>query len=605
MRVSLRPAVASLHSQIRRSTSRQNVFRSIGVGLILGCVGWLHPAAVSPGRSAERIYVSYNLLERSIPVASLEAYARTGTIDDNLAVYAQFAGEEALKQLRTGLLAKAEIEPVAISQFLYSPQGEALLQRLGQVIQSESRDPGFKAIRAALILAAADPEGLTPLNVLRKFPTRGIRIDVRRSLEIAAALQTAVNQTNQATVLVNQLAVLEAGTEVPIAFEQLPDLRRPGPFTWQKQTFTLIDLNRSAIINPIRGYIRSPLADLRGRLFPVDLYLPEIRSRTAPAPVVVISHGLGGDRNTFTYLAQQLASYGFAVLVPEHPGSNAKQLEALINGTASEVAEPTEFVNRPLDITYLLNEMERRVTSDSNLQGRLNLQQVGVVGQSFGGYTALALGGAPINPQQLQAECRDLANTLNISLLLQCRATLLGTVPANLSDPRIKAVLAINPINSAVFGPASLSQITVPIMIVSGSADTAAPALPEQIQPFTWLTTPNKYLVLMERGTHFSTFAGGPGGAIPIPEEVVGPNPEIARRYLNALSVAFFQTYIANQPNYRVYLTAAYTEAISEAAISLSLIRSLTADQLQQAINGTPTSSSPPVSTSEPVPQTQ
>jgi len=41
----------------------------------------------------------------------------------------------------------------------------------------------------------------------------------------------------------------------------------------------------------------------------------------------------------------------------------------------------TEFINRPLDVKYLLDELERRDKSDPF---QLNLQQVGVIGQSLG-----------------------------------------------------------------------------------------------------------------------------------------------------------------------------------------------------------------------------
>jgi predicted dienelactone hydrolase len=562
-----------------------------------------------PVQAADRIYVSYNLLERSIPVSSLETYARDGTIDADLAVYAQFAGAEALQQLRRGLTARVELDVVAISQFLYSPQGESLLERVGQVIQPESREPGQKAIRAALILAAADPEGLTPLNVLRKFPTRGIRIDVRRSLEIAEALQTAVSLTNQATQLIVQAAASEVATEPTIAFEQLPDLRRQGGFNWQTRTFeNVIDLDRPAFRVRDRGLITSRFGVLPGRQFPVDLYLPDRRSANSPsAPVIVISHGLGSDRKTFAYLARHLASHGFAVLVPEHPGSNSKQLEALIAGTASEIAEPEEFVDRPLDITYLLDYMEQRVKVDSSLRGRLNLTQVGVIGQSFGGYTALALAGAAINPLQLRSGCLNLANQLNISLVLQCRALQLTSPTLNLTDRRVKAVMALNPFGSAVFGQDSIGQIQIPLMLLSSSADTISPALPEQIQPFTWAATANKHLALVDGGTHFSVIAGSDGGGVTLPAGVIGPNPAIARRYVNALSVAFFQTHLANQPFYRQYLSASYAQAISETSLKLSLVRSLTSEQVTQALKQDfpvlPTV--PPPGSTAPAPATQ
>ncbi len=526
-----------------------------------------------PAVSAERLYVSYGALERSISVAALEAFVRKGELDSDLFVYSQYADAKRLADLRQALVVRADLTPIAVSQFLYTPQGEILLRRLGQVIQPESRDTGFYAIRAALILASSDPEGLTPLNVFRKFPTRGLRIDLQRSLQIAGELEQAVSRTNQATATINQLAQLEALASPIATTTPLPDLASRGAFSWQKETIRLVDRTRSFVT-----------ALGRDRVFPVDVYLPQIRTeRQAPKiPVVIISHGLGSDRTTFRYLAEHLASHGFAVAVPEHPGSNAAQLQALVAGTVGEAAAPSEFVDRPLDIKYLLDDLTRRAKSDPRY-GRLNLEQVGVLGQSFGGYTVLALAGAPINFEQLQKDCgtQALDNTLNLSVLLQCRANALPPLNYGLQDSRVKAIFAINPIDSAVLGEAGLSQISIPTMIVSGNADTIAPALQEQVQPFTWLQSPDRYLALIDRGTHFSTLEETTtNDSIPLPPEVVGPAPEVARRYMNALSLAFFETYIANQPNYRPYLSASYAQFISQDPLRLSLVRSLNADQL-------------------------
>nr|WP_272819040.1 hypothetical protein [Scytonema hofmannii] len=301
-----------------------------------------------------------------------------------------------------------------------------------------------------------------------------------------------------------------------------------------------------------------------------------------PSPIIVISHGLGSDRTSFAYLARHLASYGFVVAVPEHPGSNAQQLQALLAGTVDRVTSPREFVDRPLDVKYLLDELTRLSKENPAFAGRLNLQQIGVVRQSFGGYTALALAGAPINFQQLQKNCPALEDTLNISQLLQCLALRLPSSQYNLFDPRVKAVIAINPIDSSIMGRDSLSQIKMPVMIISSSADTIAPALLEQIQPFTWLTTPNKYLVLINGGTHFSAIAESPNAAIPVPTEVAGSSPSLARSYVQALSVPFFRTYVVEQPSFRPYLSADYVNAISQKPLPLSLVTSLTSSQLGQ-----------------------
>ncbi|MBF2028844.1 MAG: alpha/beta hydrolase [Oscillatoriales cyanobacterium C42_A2020_001] len=582
-----KPISANPPNHSNHSTSNCFTFCPIWVSVLLSCLSWAVPLAIArPTHAAERIYVTYNILERSISVASLEAYAKQGIIDDDLAAYARYANPSVLKELRTALLSKSDLKLVTVAQFLYSPQGEAALKRLGQIIQPESRQPGYKAIRSALILSAADPDGLTLLNFLKKFPARGIRIDVERSLQVVQEAEQLINQTRKATQTIIDLAQTEASLVSPLA-PNLADLRQRGPFSFQKQSITLTDPNRQTVsIAPTQP--ASAAAIVQGRTYPVDIYLPEpSRAKLpSPIPVVLISHGLGSDRSSFAYLAEHLASYGFAVLVPEHPGSDRRQMEALLQGIASEVAEPTEFANRPLDITYLLNYFERQASTNVAYQN-LNLKQVGVIGQSFGGYTALALAGAPISFEQLQKDCPGVENTFNISLLLQCRAQELAqaTQPrTDFRDPRVQAVIAMNPIDSAVMGQTNLGLITVPTMIVTGSADTVAPSLFEQVRPFTWLSSSDKYLVQMDPGTHFSVIGGsdvpGGGGALEIPPEVVGPNPAIAQRYVNALALAFFQTHIANQPTYRSYLNAAYAQSISDPTLRLVLVRTLTPDQL-------------------------
>lgn len=554
--------------------------------VLLGAIGfWLLPNAVMTNSTlaAQRIYLSYGAIERTISVASLETYAREGKLDDDLATYAEYVSPQRLAQLRRVLLERIELSPVAVSQFLYTPIGETLLERLGEVVQTEARQPGFYALRSALILAAADPQGLTLLNVLDKFPTGSMRINLGRSLQIADLLESLINQTRLAIAVVSRQSTATAMKAPLVDLSQISDLRGRGIFSWNKQTLKLYDSSRV-------------------RTFLADVYIPQPEqgeqrkqgrlgeNRTItnyqlpPFPVIVISHGLGSDRTSFVYLAQQLASYGFAVAVPEHPGSNAEQLRSLFSGRANEVAEPNEFINRPLDVKYLLDQLQRLDTSNPSF--RLNLQQVGIVGQSLGGYTALALAGARLNFNQLQTECENRNDIWNVSLLLQCRATGLPSTKYNLQDRRVKAVIAINPIVSSIFGQTGLGQIRVPVMIVSSGSDTVAPALPEQIVPFSWLTTPKKYFVLIERATHFSAIGETEPSqeAIAVPEAAIGPTPAIARRYISALSVAFLQTYIAKNTQYSFYLSSSYAQAISQAPLNLSLVQSLPINELTQSV---------------------
>ncbi len=155
-----------------------------------------------------------------------------------------------------------------------------------------------------------------------------------------------------------------------------------------------------------------------------------------------------------------------------------------------------------------------------------------------------------------------------------------------MQDRRIKAAIAINPITSSIFGRDGLSKIQIPVTIVSSSADQVAPALAEQILPFTWLSTNNKYLLLLAGGTHFSAVDKSDPDTepIPIPESVIGPEPALARLYLRAWSVAFFETYVTTSQQYRPHLSADYAKAISQPPLALSLVQSLPANQLVQLV---------------------
>lgn len=70
---------------------------------------------------------------------------------------------------------------------------------------------------------------------------------------------------------------------------------------------------------------------------------------------------------------------------------------------------------------------------------------------------------------------------------MQCRAKDLNP-QRQLADSRIKGAIAISPIVSGIMGEESLSDISIPTAIISGSEDIIAPVVQEQVYPFTWLS---------------------------------------------------------------------------------------------------------------------
>lgn len=532
-------------------------------GLLVGSALWLSVnVSLKPARSAERIFASFLSFEQSVSVESLETFAETGRITGDFIPYARYISPEQRPFLQNALQQKLDISPVAISQFLYSDIGELMVRRVAQVIRPKSNQGGFYALRSAIIVAAADPKGLTVLSFLKHYPIQGLKIDLDEGLAVFSQIRGLIRQTN------TLIQVLEkrppASPTVSLARDALT---QPGKYSWQKTARTLSD--QSAMRQSLTG---------QSRQFPVNIYLPQIAT---PKPIVVISHGLNSNRDSYAYLAEHLASHGFVVVMPEHIGSNTNQLQALMVGQAKEVTKPTEFLDRPLDVRFILDELERLSTSDPLLQDQLNLGQVGVIGQSFGGYTALTLAGATINFGQLQQDCGSrLKDTINISLILQCQALKLPQQRYELADPRIKGAIAINPVTSSVLGE-TLSQIQTPVMFVSGSADKVSPALLEQATPFTWLTAADKYFVLMQGGTHFSTIdADQPNDSPPDFQGLAGPSPAAAKAYLSALSVAFMKRHIAEDRTYQSYLSPEFVATLRNGKLQLNLSRTLSTNEI-------------------------
>ncbi len=506
-----------------------------------------------PTVAAERILLRYGPLEFSLRVSSLADYATHGRIAPDLRDFTRQLNDAQVDNLRTILRTRVDLEPLALSQFLYSPQGEVILRQLGELIQTQKGESGFYALRAALILAAADAdEGLTALNVLEKFPLAGLRVNSALALAALNEVSRTVQETNQVIGAIQAAAAQEAAAA---AEPFTRDLRQPGDVLFDRTALILNDVERA-------------------RVFPVDFYRPQpgnyptgtLRDRL---PLVVISHGLGGDRQTYAYLAEHLASHGIAVAVPEHPGSSASQLQDLASGLTRDVTPPQELIDRPLDIRFILDELAQRYGD------RLASDRVAVIGQSFGAYTALVLAGAQLDFEHLEAACEASRQPFNLSLLLQCAAQSLPGQEYDLGEPRVAAVLAINPLGSVLFGPRQLTPVAAPtVAIVAGSADTVTPALAEQIRPFATLASEYAYLILMQGGTHFSTL-GVSDQDVPLPAAVVGPEPVIARDYIKALSLALVEAELLGRQASRAYLTAAYAQALSQDTMPLTLTRSL------------------------------
>ena len=478
--------------------------------------------------------------------------------------------EKTLERFRKALQKQFDVSPTTVFRVANMPMGEQFLRQLGEVIYTHPGRNGFYAIRSALILAAADSEGLTAVNVMRHFPTSEMQLNSQLIFSLIREVGNFFSYNETTIKAIAEQAASEVVSPQQLTPSQMKDLRQRGSYAVALKTM-------SFKIEQVRQTQVGFSADYSLK---ADIYRPQ--NLTQSAPLVVLSHGFTSDRAHFSYLAEHLASHGYVVVVPEHIGSNSKFTEAFLQGQLSFAVSPIEFFNRPLDITFLLNKMENH----PELKRYINWKQVGVLGHSFGGNTALVISGAPLNLNRITQKCQENKPTLNVSELLQCRASFLPPGNYNLQDPRIKAVVATNPVTSSILGPESMGQIAIPTMILGGSEDFVTPFIEEQAHPFLWLKTENKYLAVMDGGSHNSTSSAE--GVNNLPDFLQGVRPDLAREYFKAMTLAFFEVHLRERSDYQPYLSDTYVQTISNEELPLHLVKSLTPEQLELAYGKTP-----------------
>ena len=545
---------------VKLSSFLRGIVPKLSLGILSGIL------TILPSVAAENIHITYGAIKLSIRVESLIKYADTGEINKNLGFYLGFIDEPEQQGFREALNEKAEIDPVLLSRLLNTAIGEDILRRLGTVINIPWGIDGQFAIRGALVQSAFEPEGLSLLGFFQKFPT-DMQISADRGFLIAEQVDRTIQATETTIEEIQELSAQEAQSEEPVNFAQLPDLGKPGEYSFVEETITLSDPQRN-------------------RKFRVVLYKPQ-RFKPGKTPVVVISHGLASKPEDFDDYGKHLASYGYFVALPQHPGSDQQQTQDLIDGFSRKVFELNEFIDRPADISYVLDYLEQQ---NRTVYGeRLNLREVGVVGHSFGGYGALAVAGATIDFDHLERECDLTIPRLNTSLLLQCRALDLPRKEYNFRDERVVAVFLVNPVNSSIFGSQGLSQISLPVLMAAGTYDPATPAIYEQFRSFPRLSSQNKYLALVEGQAHvnFSNLDPGIQETVESITNLTLPERLILDEYAGSFLVTFFGSYVEKDQSYQPLINsiASFSQYLSEGQeFKIYLVTEKSADAIEQTV---------------------
>jgi predicted dienelactone hydrolase len=107
-------------------------------------------------------------------------------------------------------------------------------------------------------------------------------------------------------------------------------------------------------------------------------------------PLIMYSHHSGGHRRAAAFLCTHLSSHGYVVAALDHSEVIAEELKGKSGETAEQRAARVDgwITSRVPDVRFLLDHLQNDAAWDS--ETKLDPEQIGIVGHSFGGWTALA-----------------------------------------------------------------------------------------------------------------------------------------------------------------------------------------------------------------------
>lgn len=314
---------------------------------------------------------------------------------------------------------------------------------------------------------------------------------------------------------------------------ELPDPGQPGPFAVgvTHRTFTRPSSTngQARVLDTVIWYPAAAAGTPDVRLGGTAAAPPD--RAHGPYPVVLFSHGSGGQPWQSTFFTAHLASQGFVVVAPPHPGNTTSDcLEGCLGGGMSNrLALVDSALNRPPDIIAAFDGAAGlSAGGDPILGGLLDPARAGVTGHSFGALTSIFGGGR---------------------------------------DDRFRAVVPMaSPALPAVIDEAK--HLRVPTLLMAGGEDGLAPLSGVQ-SIFDALPADGaeRWLLTFPRGGHFAY-----ANLCPPVAAGCGPNglPQSkAHTLINRWATAFLLTYVASDARYAPLLDPAAAQGDPDVQVAV------------------------------------
>jgi predicted dienelactone hydrolase len=182
-------------------------------------------------------------------------------------------------------------------------------------------------------------------------------------------------------------------------------------------------------------------------------------------PLVMFSHGAGGNGSIYAWFGEYLASHGYVVAMAYHFRANTYESSALY--------VRNRIWQRPRDISLDITNLLR----DRAWGPHIDPSRIGVAGHSQGGFTSLWIGGANVNPDLFLEYQRGWKNNQIVPAYIREQMKIDAEPTRDLRDNRVRAAFAMAPGDIKAFGmdEAGLRQMAIPTYLIVGAGDTTTP----------------------------------------------------------------------------------------------------------------------------------
>ena len=245
------------------------------------------------------------------------------------------------------------------------------------------------------------------------------------------------------------------------------------------------------------------------------LAVPDAAPTPGKHPLVVLSHGYGGNWGKQAWLASALARQGYIVAAVNHPGTTSQDRSA-------EAA--AQLWQRPRDLSRAIDAL----LAQPKPFGAVDSGRIAVVGHSLGGWTVMETAGARFDPALFARDCS--AHPTLVACTAYREMNPEGTpngkaqLAADLSDKRVSAVVSLDLGLSRGFTDASLAALPVRALVIAAGVPSAdLPAQMESADMAKRLPKASTQYVEIQDANHFSFMSQcKPGAAAVLDADVPG-----------------------------------------------------------------------------------